>query len=250
MTVLDSESQTVDLDALVELRGVHAGYDGVEVLRGIDLAVRAGEVLAILGPNGAGKTTLLSVTAGLMRPTSGELVFGGRSMTGADPTALARAGLCLVPEGRGVFANLTVSENLWLSTNCGRTREQIEDRAFEIFPTLGERRTQLAGSLSGGEQQMLALSRALVTDPAVLLLDELSMGLAPLVVEDLYRRVAEIARSGVTVLIVEQFVRTVSNIADRGIAIVGGRIVLNGPINEISPQLHSAYFASSEETSR
>ena len=220
------------------------------MLRGVDLSVPAGQVLAILGPNGAGKTTLMSTIAGLIRPTSGELVFGGHPMTGADPAALVRAGLCLVPEGRGVFANLTVSENLWLAANSNRSREQIEQRAFEVFPRLGDRRGQLAGSLSGGEQQMLALSRALVTEPAVLLLDELSMGLAPIVVNDLYKRVAEIAGSGVTVLVVEQFVRTVSDIADRGVALVGGRIILDGPISEISPQLHSAYFASSEEKPR
>ncbi|HTO01621.1 MAG TPA: ABC transporter ATP-binding protein [Microthrixaceae bacterium] len=250
MTAFDLKSRPVDLQALVELREVHAGYDGVEVLRGINLSVPVGQVLAILGPNGAGKTTLMSTIAGLITPTSGELVFGGRPMTGVDPAALVRAGLCLVPEGRGVFANLTVSENLWLAANSGRSREQVEQRAFEVFPRLADRRVQLAGSLSGGEQQMLALSRALVTEPAVLLLDELSMGLAPLVVHDLYKRVAEIAESGVTVLVVEQFVRTVSDIADRGVALVGGRIILDGPISEISPQLHSAYFASSEETPR
>jgi branched-chain amino acid transport system ATP-binding protein len=237
----------VDLEALVEVRGVRAGYDGVEVLHGIDLTVPAGQVLAVLGPNGAGKTTLLSVLAGLLVPTAGELRFGGRSMTGADPAVLARHGLCLIPEGRGVFANLTVAENLWLATNRGPTREEIEERAYAAFPRLGERRTQLAGSMSGGEQQMLALARALVTDPAVILLDELSMGLAPMVVADLYETVAEVASSGVTVVVVEQFVRTVAGIADRGVALVGGRIVLDGPIDDLAPRLHAAYFASTEE---
>lgn len=231
---------------IVELRSVRAGYDGVEVLHGIDLSVPAGQVLAVLGPNGAGKTTLLSVIAGLLRPTSGDLRFGGRTMTGADPAVLARHGLCLIPEGRGVFPNLTVTENLWLATNRGWSRNDVEQRAYEVFPRLGERRNQLAGSLSGGEQQMLALSRALVTDPAVLLLDELSMGLAPLVVHDLYERVAETATQGVTVVVVEQFVRTIADIAHRGVALIGGRIVLDGPIAEITPELHSAYFASSE----
>lgn len=235
---------------LVRLRAIRAGYEGVEVLHGIDLAVPSGQILAVLGPNGAGKTTLLSVIAGLLVPTSGDLYFGGRVMTGIDPAILARHGLCLIPEGRGVFPNLTVAENLWLSTNRGWSRDRIETHAYEVFPRLGERREQLAGSLSGGEQQMLALSRALVSDPAILLLDELSMGLAPLVVHDLYERVAEIASRGVTVIIVEQFVRTIADIADRGIALIGGRIVLDGPIEEITPQLHSAYFASSEESTK
>lgn len=235
---------------LVHLRAVRAGYDGVEVLRGIDLAVPSGQILAVLGPNGAGKTTLLSVIAGLLVPTSGDLRFGGRTMTGIDPAVLARHGLCLIPEGRGVFPNLTVAENLWVATNRGWSRDRVETHAYEVFPRLGERRHQLAGSLSGGEQQMLALSRALVTDPVILLLDELSMGLAPLVVHDLYERVAEIAARGVTVIVVEQFVRTIADIADRGIAVVGGRIVLDGPIGEITPRLHSAYFASSEEPTK
>lgn len=236
---------TARLDTpLIELRGVRAGYDGVEVLHGIDLSVPAGEVLAVLGPNGAGKTTMLSVLAGLVVPTAGSMRFGGRPMTGADPATLARHGLCLIPEGRGVFPNLSVSENLWLATVRGWSRDQVEQRAYEVFPRLGERRSQLAGSLSGGEQQMLALCRALVSDPAVLLLDELSMGLAPRVVADLYERVAAIAATGVTVVIVEQFVQTITWIAHRGVALVGGRIVLDGPIDEITPHLHSAYFGA------
>jgi branched-chain amino acid transport system ATP-binding protein len=232
---------------MVELRQVRAGYDSIEVLHGIDLQVPTGQVLALLGPNGAGKTTLLSVLAGLLTPTSGDLVFGGRTMTGADPTALAERGLCLTPEGRGVFPNLTVEENLWLLIGRSRTRSDVEARAYEAFPRLGERRTQLAGSMSGGEQQMLALARALTTDPAVLLLDELSMGLAPLVVAQLYEKVAEIARTGVTVVVVEQFVRTVLPIADRAAVLVRGQLVLDGPPTEIADQIHSAYLSSSTE---
>jgi branched-chain amino acid transport system ATP-binding protein len=235
------------MSTLIGLHDVRAGYDGVEVLHDIDLAVPAGQVLAVLGPNGAGKTTLLSVIAGLLEPTSGELRFGDRVMTGIDPSLLAAHGLCLIPEGRGVFANLTVSENLWLSGGRGSTRHEIEARAYAVFPRLGERRTQLAGSLSGVEQQMLSISRALVTEPAVLLVDELSMGLAPLVVADLYERIAEFAETGMTIVLVEQFVGTVASIADRGVALVGGRIVLDGPIAEISPHLRAAYFATTEE---
>lgn len=232
---------------LIELHDIRAAYDGVEALAGIDLAIPAGQILAVLGPNGAGKTTLLSVIAGLLVPTSGEVRFGGRPMTGADPAMLARNGLCLIPEGRGIFANLSVSENLWLATRRGWTRDRIEQVAFAAFPRLADRRGQLAGSLSGGEQQMLALSRALVTDPAILLLDELSMGLAPMVVHELYERVGELSTSGVTAVVVEQFVTSITDIAERGIALVGGRIVLDGPIATIAPQLKSAYFASSAE---
>ncbi|CAN5661986.1 ABC transporter ATP-binding protein [soil metagenome] len=229
---------------LVELRGIRAGYDRIEVLHGIDLSVRAGEVLAILGPNGAGKTTLLQVLSGMHAPTSGDLLLGGRTMTGTDPGALARHGLCLIPEGRGVFPNLTVAENLWMMTNRGSSRSDVEARAYEAFPRLGERRAQLAGSMSGGEQQMLAMARAVATDPGMLLLDELSMGLAPLVVGQLYESVATIAATGVTIVVVEQFVRTVLDVADRAAALVGGRIVVSGTPAEVAPLLHSAYLSS------
>lgn len=235
---------------LIELRGIRAAYDGVEVLHGVDLAVPAGEVLALLGPNGAGKTTLLSVIAGLLEPTAGEVAFGGRTMTGTSPSILADHGLCLVPEGRGVFANLSVSENLWLAAGRRRSRRDVEERAYAVFPRLGERRRQLAGSLSGGEQQMLGLSRALVTEPAILLIDELSMGLAPMIVGDLYARIDELTGTGMTIVLVEQFLRTVADVAHRGVAVVGGRIVLDGPIAEIGPRLHAAYFATSEEEHR
>lgn len=236
------------MNPLVELRDLGAGYDGVEVLHGIDLRVHAGEVLAILGPNGAGKSTLIGVLAGLVPPTSGRFLIGGRDRAGIDPTLLARHGVCLVPEGRGVFPNLTVSENLWLATNRGPSRSEVEERAFRAFPQLSARRTQLAGSLSGGEQQMLALARALGTDPSILLLDELSMGLAPLVVTALYEHVATVAADGVTVVVVEQFVRTIADIADRAVALVGGRVALDGSITEIAPRLHTAYFTTPEET--
>lgn len=232
---------------LIELQGVHAGYDGVEVLHGVDLAVDSGEILAILGPNGAGKTTLIQVLSGLLAPLSGEIRFGGRTMTGLSAATLAEHGLCCVPEGRGVFANLTVAENLWLATLRHRDRADTLESAFAIFPRLAERRDQLAGSLSGGEQQMLALSRAMVTDPVILVVDELSMGLAPLIVTDLYERVATLATTGTTIVLVEQFVTSVAAVASRGVALVGGRIVLDGPIDAITPKLRDAYFATPEE---
>jgi branched-chain amino acid transport system ATP-binding protein len=230
-------------EPLVELAGVRAAYGPIEVLHGVDLTLRAGEVLAVLGPNGAGKTTLLEVLAGLHPLASGDVVLAGRRVNGAPASSLARAGLCLIPEGRGIFPNLTVAENLRMAA-AGRRRAtaDIEADAYARFPRLGERRRQLAGTLSGGEQQMLALSRGLATAPAVLLLDELSMGLAPLVVEELYGQVAELARTGVSVLVVEQFARVVLGVADRAALMLSGRVARVGAPAEIESELSSAYL--------
>ena len=234
---------TARLDTpLIELRGVRAGYDGVEVLHGIDLSVPAGEVLAVLGPNGAGKTTMLSVLAGLVVPTAGSMRFGGRPMTGADPATLARHGLCLIPEGRGVFPSLTVRENMRMMTYSGQQLADIEEVAYARFPRLGERRSQVVGTMSGGEQQMLALARALATDPAVLLLDELSMGLAPIVVGQLYDIVAGVAAEGISILVVEQFARTVLAVADLAAILVHGTVNRVGRPDEIEGELSDAYL--------
>ena len=236
-----------NLDApLLALRDVHAGYDGITVLHGVDLTVHAGQVLAVLGPNGAGKTTTLRVIAGLHPVLSGDLMVAGRRVNGASPDELARRGLCLIPEGRGIFPNLTVRENLWMMTHGARGAglAQIEEAAFGRFPRLGERRTQVAGTLSGGEQQMLALARGLVTDPAILLLDELSMGLAPLVVEQLYSLVAQVAAEGVTIVVVEQFASIVLGIADRAAVMVNGRIVSEGEPGAVEATLSETYLGA------
>jgi branched-chain amino acid transport system ATP-binding protein len=227
---------------VVELRGVRACYGIIEVLHGVDLAVAPGEVLAVLGPNGAGKTTMLSVLAGLHPLSGGDVIVAGRRVNGARGEDLARAGVCLVPEGRGVFPNLTVRENLRMATFTGRKLGAIEAAAYERFPRLGERRKQVAGTLSGGEQQMLALARGLATDPAVLVLDELSMGLAPLVVEQLYQQVATLARTGVSVLVVEQLAGVVLGVADRAAIMVHGAIAEVGAPAEIEAKLSSAYL--------
>jgi branched-chain amino acid transport system ATP-binding protein len=205
---------------LLELRGVRAGYDRVVVLHGVDLTVWAGQVFALLGPNGAGKTTTLRVAAGVHPLRSGRLLLAGQDVAGAKSRDLARAGVCLIPEGRGVFPNLSIRDNLRMMTFTGRSREEVEDVAFTRFPVLGKYASRSAGTLSGGEQQMLALARGLVTDPAVLLLDELSMGLAPVIVGRLYEHVAEIARQGVAVLIVEQFATAALAVADRAAVLV------------------------------
>ncbi|MEU9350568.1 ABC transporter ATP-binding protein [Streptomyces griseoloalbus] len=230
---------------LLELSGVRAAYDGITVLHGVDLAVRPGQIVALLGPNGAGKTTTLKVAAGVHPASGGRLLLGGREVTGARTADLARAGVCLVPEGRGVFPNLSVRDNLWMMTCTGRTRGEIEDAAYARFPVLADRRAQPAGTLSGGEQQMLALARGLTTDPAVLLLDELSMGLAPLIVADLYERVADIARQGVAVLVVEQFATAVLKIADHAAVLARGRIPWQGrPVGSLHAELSSYYLGS------
>ena len=227
---------------VLELRAVRAGYGRIEVLHGVDLELYPGEVLGLLGRNGAGKTTTLRVASGLIPAIAGTVAIAGRRMNGAPPDQLARAGMCTVPEGRGIFPNLTVTENLWMATYTGVGRGNVEERAFARFPRLAERRSQLAGTLSGGEQQMLSLARALATDPVVLLLDELSMGLAPLVVEQLYEQVASIAATGVSVLVVEQFARTVLAVADRAALMTGGRVVEVGTPARIEEELSGAYL--------
>ena len=227
---------------ILELIGVRAAYGRIEVLRGVDLAVPRGAVVALLGANGAGKTTLLRVISGLMKPSEGDIHLAGVHVSGATPDELTRAGLCMVPEGRGVFPNLTVEENLWLASYSGVPVEKILTEAYARFPRLRERRRQLAGSLSGGEQQMLSLARALASDPALLLLDELSMGLAPLIVEGLYDTVAEIAEQGVSILVVEQFASSALRVADYAAVMHGGRIVATGEPAEIQHKLADLYF--------
>jgi branched-chain amino acid transport system ATP-binding protein len=227
---------------LLELRNIRAGYGIIDVLHGVDLVLEPGSVLALLGPNGAGKSTTLAVASGQIQPSGGQLLIAGREVNGAKPDALARAGVCLVPEGRGVFPNLTVAENIRMMTFSGKGYSEVADKAYELFPRLGERRKQLAGTLSGGEQQMLAMARAMATDPALLMLDELSMGLAPIIVEELYGQVAELAKGGLSILIVEQFAQTVLGVADTAAIMLHGRITRTGPPAEIAEELTAAYL--------
>jgi branched-chain amino acid transport system ATP-binding protein len=234
--------------SLVRLRGVRAAYGPIEVLHGIDLDVPSGTVVAILGPNGAGKTTLLNTIAGLHPPSAGTVALAGRTVVGARADALARAGLCLIPEGRGIFANLTVQEHLRMATHSRRALADIEAETYERFPRLAERRTQLAGTLSGGEQQMLALARGLATRPAVLLLDELSMGLAPIIVGELYEEVAAIAATGVSIIVVEQFAHAVLGVADVAAVMTQGRLGSLGSPLDIEQQLSAAYLGAGAAT--
>jgi branched-chain amino acid transport system ATP-binding protein len=232
-------------EPLLELRDVRAAYGKIEVLHGVDLVVPQGTVVALLGPNGGGKTTTLKVASGQMLPTSGCVHVGGSHVNGASADALARLGLCTIPEGRGIFPNLTVRENLRMATFGGVEMGEVEEVAYTRFPRLGERRSQLAGTLSGGEQQMLSLARGLAVNPALLLLDELSMGLAPIIVEQLYEIVAQIAKEGVSILVVEQFARTVLGVADFAAIMLHGRVTSVGQPADLEDELSAAYLGAS-----
>jgi branched-chain amino acid transport system ATP-binding protein len=227
----------------IEITSLHAAYGRIEVLHGVDLVVPGGSIFVLLGPNGGGKSTLLKVINGRMAATEGRVDIEGASAVARTPEAMARAGIVAIPEGRGVFPNLTVRENLRMWTYWGgMDRTQVEERAFAQFPRLKERRKQLAGTLSGGEQQMLAISRALAGDTKVLLLDEMSMGLAPLVVEELYELVGAIAAGGVTVVVVEQFVSTALGLAQRAAIMLHGRIAHEGTPAEMNEAALAAYL--------
>ncbi|HEX4862899.1 MAG TPA: ABC transporter ATP-binding protein [Acidimicrobiales bacterium] len=210
----------------VELIDMKAAYGRIEVLHGVNLVIPAGTLFALLGPNGAGKTTTLKVIDGRHVPASGCVHIGGQHLNGVGADKLARAGVCSIPEGRGIFPNLTVEENLKIMTygRLNLSLDEVHEKTFARFPILAERRKQVAGTLSGGQQQMLAMTRAVISDPALLLLDELSMGLAPLVVAELYDVLGQLASEGMTVLLVEQFARTALAIADYAAVLVHGQV--------------------------
>jgi branched-chain amino acid transport system ATP-binding protein len=237
---------------VLKLRNVDAGYGKLTVLRRVSLHVSAGEIVTIVGANGAGKTTLLRTIAGLVRPRSGELAFEGRDVTRLATERVVALGCSLVPEGRQVFAPMPVRENLLLGAHVqyarGRRREVAEDleRVYGLFPVLRARDHQLAGTLSGGEQQMLAIGRALMARPKLMMLDEPSMGLAPLVVKDIFAIVKRISEEGTTVLLVEQNARSALKIASRGYVLETGRIVLQGTAEELlaNRDVQRAYLGS------
>jgi branched-chain amino acid transport system ATP-binding protein len=231
--------------AVLELIDVRAAYGSIDVLHGVSITIPPGTVYALLGPNGAGKTTTLKVASGQLNPTAGEVRFQGEKINGRASDKLARAGLCTIPEGRGIFPNLTVLENLRTMTYTGTSLARIEEQAYTRFPRLKERRKQMAGTLSGGEQQMLAIARAIGTEPKVLLLDELSMGLAPLVVSELYDVVKRIAADDVSILVVEQFAHEVLDVADVAAIILHGRVQYEGSPPEVADALQDAYLGGS-----
>jgi len=230
--------------APLSLREIRAGYGRIEVLHGVDLDVRRGTVTALLGPNGAGKTTALGVMSGLITPMSGHRHVEGRHLNSAAAEDLARIGICHIREGRSIFPNLSVADNLVVAASSGASHARITEVAFALFPRLAERRTQLAGTLSGGEKQMLALARGLGSDPAVLLVDELSMGLAPIVVGELYESVAEIAEAGVSVLVVEQFATIGLRYASYVYVMAHGVIGYAGSSEGALDAVHAAYLGS------
>lgn len=221
---------------LLELRDVDAGYGPFRAVFGVSFRLEPGRVLALLGSNGAGKTTIARVVSGLVVPSAGRVFYDGADVTGARPYRLARMGVTHAPEGRSVFASLTVEENLGLAFRKGRNRGRVAaavEEAYALFSQLGKRRRQPAGTLSGGEQRMLALARVLVDRPRLLVADELSLGLAPIIVDEVYRTLASIRDAGTTLLIVEQHVRHALGIADDVIVLVKGQVGFAGPVGEL-----------------
>ena len=238
---------TTPPEPLLALRKLEVAYGGIQAVKGIDLEVGQGELVCLIGANGAGKTTTLKAVTGLVRAAAGRVLYDGQDITGLRVPQIARRGLALVPEGRGVFAQLTIEENLAMGAYARKDRAAVAsdvERAFTLFPRLKERRSQTAGTLSGGEQQMLAIARALMSRPRLLLLDEPSMGLAPLMVERIFEVVRTIAAEGVTLLLVEQNARLALETSHRGYVLEGGLVSVSGEAKTLlgDPRIREAYL--------
>ena len=233
--------------ALLQVEQLALAYGGIQAVKGVDLQVFPGELVSLIGSNGAGKTTTLKAITGGMRALTGRILYQGADIAGQGAWDLVRQGLCMVPEGRGIFGRMTILENLQMGAYIRDGAAQIQvdiDRIFTTFPRLKERRSQLAGTLSGGEQQMLAMGRALMSQPKLLLLDEPSMGLAPLMVDKIFEVIQSVAAQGMTVLLVEQNARRALQIADRAYVMESGLITLSGPAKDLldDPKVRAAYL--------
>ncbi|HEY8740165.1 MAG TPA: ABC transporter ATP-binding protein [Candidatus Dormibacteraeota bacterium] len=233
--------------AFLELRDVHVRYGVIAALRGVNLEVRKGEIVTLIGANGAGKSTTVRTIAGLIRPVKGAVVFEGDDLGTMTSEEIVKHGIALAPEGRHIFARMSVHENLVMGTYVRKDKAAISkdfDRVFELFPRLLERRTQLGGTLSGGEQQMLAIGRAMMANPRLLLLDEPSLGLAPVLTETIFEVLGEINKQGTTILLIEQNATMALNLANRGYVLETGEVVQDGTSKELlaSPDVQRAYL--------
>jgi branched-chain amino acid transport system ATP-binding protein len=232
---------------MLKVSGLKVAYGGIHAIKGIDLEIREGELVTLIGANGAGKTTAMKAITGLQGWIAGDVQYMGESIKGIESHALLKKGLAMVPEGRGVFARMTITENLQMGAYTRNDNAQIQidiERMFGIFPRLKERANQLAGTMSGGEQQMLAMARALMSHPKLLLLDEPSMGLAPIMVERIFEVIRTVANEGITIFLVEQNVRQALSVATRGYVMDSGRVVLNDTAANLlqDPRVVEAYL--------
>jgi branched-chain amino acid transport system ATP-binding protein len=233
--------------ALLDVKGLCAGYGDVPVLRGIELSIAAGSITALIGANGAGKTTLLRTISGIIPTEAGTISYDGRDIVGMPPQDIVRAGLVQVPEGRRLFSEMTVFENLLVGSSSPVARPKRDENlamVLELFPRVRERRAQRAGTLSGGEQQMVAIARALMASPRLLLLDETSLGLAPIVVDEIFVAVRRLAAQGLTILVVEQNTALALEVADHGYVLEQGRFAIEGPAPSLmaDPRVRQAYL--------
>ncbi|ABI88097.1 ABC transporter family protein [Burkholderia ambifaria AMMD] len=233
--------------AMLKIKGLQVNYGGIQAVKGVDMEVRQGELVTLIGANGAGKTTTMKAITGLKPYSAGDIEYDGKSIKGVPSHELLKRGLAMVPEGRGIFARMSIIENMQMGAYLRNDNEQIKkdvDRMFGFFPRLKERATQLAGTLSGGEQQMLAMSRAILSKPKLLLLDEPSMGLSPIMVEKIFEVVREISKEGITVLLVEQNARLALQAADRGYVMDSGTVTMEGDAKKMldDPKVRAAYL--------
>jgi len=234
---------------MLKLNGIHTFYGPIEALRGVDIEVKQGEIVSLIGNNGAGKSTTLMTISGILKPGAGDIVFEGQSIMGIPPHRIVEMGISQVPEGRRIFPRLTIKENLEMGAytkfkvQSSKFKVQL-DKIFELFPVLKERQKQPGGTLSGGEQQMLAIGRALMSNPKLLLLDEPSLGLAPIIVSKIFRTIKEINREGVTVLLVEQNARAALKLSNRGYVLENGNVALEGTADKLlnNEQVRMAYL--------